>query len=367
MELVNRLPFPAMAFRQFDSDGDLDCVVAMRGTFMHDEGGSLVPAQDQEDFQWEDAYDGDPHTAPMVRQSDLTPEKPGTDVTFLGNAVAPDGKPVPTWDVSIEVGPLRKVLKLYGNRLWEPVVKDAWAGFSARQPNKVLKDWRLTEPDVATSVPLCWSKAYGGAVPGTGDPGTETPADVEPYNPLGCGIVNLEASADMAAVPAPQITAVDAASDWRERAEPHGFGPIPPWWRFRQQYAGTYDDTWLNERHPLLPSDFDPGFWQCAHPDLIAIPHLEGAEGYRLENLHPSRAVCEGKLPALTFGVHCVGGDRDEWHVLNLDGVHFDWRSDQRVLLTWRIRFPLPKAGDTTLTLTRVQINRAANDARETA
>jgi hypothetical protein len=45
---------------------------------------------------------------------------------------------------------------------------------------------------------------------------------------------------------------------------------------------------------------------------------------------------------------------RDEWIVANLDGVHFDWREDDRVLLTWRARFPLPEAGETRLTLNRV-------------
>jgi hypothetical protein len=45
---------------------------------------------------------------------------------------------------------------------------------------------------------------------------------------------------------------------------------------------------------------------------------------------------------------------RDEWYLPNLDGVHFDWREDGRVLLTWRARSPLPDAGETKPTLNRV-------------
>jgi hypothetical protein len=358
LELDNRLPFSAFAFRQFDRDGGLDCVVAMRGTFLHRQGEVLDVARIQEPFQWEDVYDGDPHAGIMLRQSDLVPEKPGTDVTFIGDAYAPDGRPARRWDVSLEVGALQKRLSVSGERFWEPVTRDAWAGFSAREPKRVLKDWRLREPAEALTVPVAWNHAYGGAIArtGEGDPAT---ADVEPNNPLGCGIVNLDMPGD-APVAAPRLAANDAdLSDWRQTQEPQGFGPISPWWRFRQQYAGTYDDDWLDNRHPLLPEDFDPRFWQCAHPDLIATPHLNGDEAYRLTHLHANHPVASGRLPGWTFGVECRIGDIAQWHVMALDGVHFDWRTDDLVLLTWRVRFPLAEAAAAKLLLTRIKLTSA--------
>lgn len=366
MELINRLPFPAMAFRQFDKDGKLDCVVAVRGTFHHNQGQPLEIMREQEEFQWEDAYDGDPHRGVMLRQTDLTPEKPGTDVTFLGSAHAPGGQPSASWPVSFRVGHLEKRLRVHGERFWTPVVRDVWAGFSAKEPKGVLKDWKLSEAAPADVVPMTWSKAYGGEVPGTGDPDAHVPADVEAHNPLGCGIVNLDMEPGSARVPAPQITADnDEQPDWRNSTQqPQGFGPIPPWWRFRQKHSGTYDEHWLNERHPLLPADFDPRFWQCAHPDLIATPHLLGDEDYQLENLHASLPQATGQLPSLTLGVHCMRNDRDDWYVLKLDGVHFDWRSDERVMLTWRVHFHLPEADGTRLTLTRVQFGAAGTRSR---
>ncbi|TWB49105.1 hypothetical protein FBZ98_107138 [Rhizobium sp. ERR 922] len=365
MELINRLPFPAMAFRQFDNDGKLDCVVAVRGTFLHNQGQPLEIMREQEEFQWEDAYDGDPHKGVLLRQTDLTPEKSGTDVTFLGNAYAPEGRPSTNWTVSLRVGHLEKKLRVYGERFWKPVVRDAWAGFSAKKPKRVLKDWRLSETTPVSVLPMTWSKAYGGEVPGTGDPDADIPADVEVYNPLGCGIVNLDMEPGSAPVRAPQIMIDnDEQLDWRAAAKPEGFGPISPWWRFRQKHSGTYDEHWLNERHPLLPDDFDPLFWQCAHPDLIATPHLLGDEDYRLENLHADLSWATGQLPGLTFGVHCMREDIGEWHVLKLDGVHFDWRSDDRVLLTWRVRFPLPEAADARLTLTRVKLGGVSSNAQ---
>lgn len=355
MELVNNLPIPAFAFRQYDRNGDFDCVVAVRGTFTHVQDGELQLAREQEKFQWEDAYDGDPHQAVLLRQTDLTPEKPGTDVTFLGNTYAPGGKALSSWLCSLKLGPVQKSLRAYGPRFWRPVIRDRWAGFSAREPKHVLEDWELSEAEHVDRVSLSWTNAFGGQIPGTGDVDATIPADVETCNPLGCGIVNLDMGNDVEPVAAPLLTAPDQKQlDWRKRYAPQGFGPISPWWRQRQQHTGTYDDAWLEKRHPLLPEDFDPRFWQCADPDLIAIPWLQGDEEYELENLHPDLPLAQGKLPGVTLGVRCQREDRDEWHLLNLDGVHFDWRADDRVLITWRARFPLQEAGETRLTLSRV-------------
>lgn len=365
MELINRLPFPAIAFRQFDANGDLDCVVSVRGTFLHRQGEVLALAAEQEEFQWEDAYDGDPHAVPLLRQTDLTPEKVGTDITFLGNAYAPDSVPAKSWHVGLRVGAVSKQLQIHGPRYWQPIIREKWAGFSSREPKRVLAEWQLSETEPVSSIPLCWTKAYGGIIPGTGDLETATPADVEARNPLGCGIVNLDMPPDHTPVPAPQITRPGEKLDWREPSEPQGFGLVSPWWRFRQQYAGTYDDVWLNERHPLLPKNFDPRFWQSAHPDLVAIDGLLGDETYSLAGLHPDIAKAEGQLSGLTLVVHCKDGDRDEWHILSLDGVQFDWRNDSKVMLTWRARFPLQEAIETTMTLTRVRVKPDINSQVE--
>jgi hypothetical protein len=362
MELVNRIPLPAFAFRQFDKNGDLDCVVAVRGTFNHVQDGVLELAEQQEEFQWTDAYDGDPHMGILLRQTDLTPEKPGTDVTFLGSAHAPGGRPSTSWTCSVSVGPVSKSLRVHGERFWRPVIRDRWAGLSAREPKRVAEDWTLGDAEPALAVPVDWTRAWGGTMPGAEMTEHGIPADADPANPLGCGIVDPGCKDENTKIRAPSITAPhETTLDWRKRGEPQGFGPISPWWRPRQRHAGTYDDTWLESRHPLLPEDFDPLFWQCAHRDLIALPWLAGHEDYALENLHADYPLAQGRLPGVTLGVRCEREDRDEWNIANLDGVHFDWREDGRVLLTWRARFLLPEAGDTRLTLNRVVFADAAD------
>jgi hypothetical protein len=37
---------------------------------------------------------------------------------------------------------------------------------------------------------------------------------------------------------------------------------------FRLKHAGTFDRRWEEERHPLLPTDFNTRYWNGAHPAL---------------------------------------------------------------------------------------------------
>lgn len=327
MELVNPTPLPGLAFRQFDQKGDLDCVVTLRGTFEHVQGGRARWCDDQMPLQWQDAYEGDPHQTPLLHQGDLVPEKTGTDVTFLGASHAPDG-PLRHWTCGIELGPLRKRLHVSGPRWWQPIMRPA------RWPLRRSEDitgWTLGEAETADSIPIDWRRAAGGAA-AIGD------TDPDPDNPIGCGRIGPPETWQGRPIPAPQISARPAPSP---SDEPAGLGPVPPFWRPRQRHAGTYDEAWQAGRHPLLPEDFDPRFWQCAPEDQIARPFLRGDEAYRLTNLHPEFPQATGWLPGLRFAVRIDDGGPMP---LNLDGVQFDWRETALLLLTWRARFPLPEA-----------------------
>ncbi|APG95602.1 DUF2169 family type VI secretion system accessory protein [Sinorhizobium americanum] len=371
MRLDNQTPAQAIAFRQFARDGGLDCVVAVRASFEHRQDGVLKPAPNPAPFQYEDVYEGDPHASVLLRQSDLVPEKPGTDVTFLGSSFAPNGAPAREWPAEIRVGDrLRKRLLVTGPRQWLPQTKLTWSGLFARDPKRLLTGWTLSEPEPVGQVELTWAKAFGGPVMGT--EAEDSPADVHRENPLGPGLLDFSYGDPEAALAAHQIDNPDnPVRDWEQHdRSPQGFGPISPWWRQRQQFAGTYDDTWLEERHPLLPEDFDPRFWQCAHPDLIATPHLQGDEEYELVNLHREHKAARGRLPGIRLGAHCEGADEGSagWHMLTLDGVHFDFRDGRDLaMLTWRTRFPLNQAERAVLTLKRIRLANDSSVAREAA
>jgi hypothetical protein len=353
MELVNATPLQAFAFRQFDQAGQLDCVVSVRGTFVHVQDGRAAWYQEQEPFQWQDRYDGDPHMTMLLRQTDLTPDKTGTDVTFLGRSFAPEGR-AGTWTCGIEIGAVRKTLHVTGPRQWEPLIQKARWPFQHGEVKVV--GWRLGEPDPVDSVAMDWALAAGGRSSFSSDED-----EPDPRNPLGRGRLGDAADWCPEPRPAPQILA-SAQLKADDAALPAGFGPIPPFWWQRYRYAGTYDAHWEADRHPLLPTDFDPAFWQCAPEDQIVRPFLRGDESYRLTNLHAELPVATGNLPDLHLGVEVNG---EPWQRLNLDSVQFDWRDDALVLLTWRARFPLPDAVGARIRLDR--ISAAGLDTLEAA
>ena len=357
MKLVNGTRLKAMAFRQLDAEGALDGVVAARGSFLHRQGDAAAWSPEQEAFRWTDAYEGDPQTTPLLRQTDLTPDKTGTDVTFLGSAFAPDG-PTTSWSCGIELGPVAKRLRVSGPRAW---VRGRARGLPWRRGPA---PWVLGEPEPAGDVPIDWRLAAGGPA---GDPAPD------PRNPIGCGSASPPPEAppqgETAAL-GPWRIAPQILPEEEDASEPAGLGPIAPFWRGRQRHAGTYDEAWREERHPLLPRDFDPRFWQCAPEDQVARPFLAGDEAYRLTNLHPRHVVAEGRLPGRRFAVHVAipneAGEGAEhqgrpgtWRLLDLDGVQFDWRQEDLILLTWRARFPLPRAEGVTLHLEWVRLAEA--------
>ncbi|KAB0677368.1 DUF2169 family type VI secretion system accessory protein [Aureimonas leprariae] len=336
MSVDNRTPFPAIAFRQFNMVGDLLGVVSVRGTFRLSDGGPLVLADEQYPLVMSDTYEGDPHRTPQMAQTDLVPFKPGTDVTLIGASFAPGGEPLPSWTCGLTVGPVAKDLKVTGPRFWRARLRRrSWAMFRRDEPDE-LDGWTLSEPEPAAAVPLDWRLAAGGRLPAANE---QAPDGVHRFNGVGCGIVDDERFRETPNVEAPQIEAPDrpVASPHGEDV-PEGFGPVSPFWEWRTRHAGTYDDAWLAERHPLLPRDFDFRFWQCAHPDLIADPWLRGDEPFHLRNLVKRYPDLVGRLPGIRLKVEV---DDATHGPLALDGVHFDLRpSVGRVFLTWRIAFP---------------------------
>ena len=119
MHLSNLTPFASIAFRQFDRQGDTDAVVSVRGRFRLVPGGRMAMHSPQPPFQWEDKYGGDPAKSCLLRVSDLTPYKPGTDVTYLGSAKSPYGRAERNWTASIRLeGRLDQTIQVTGPRYW---------------------------------------------------------------------------------------------------------------------------------------------------------------------------------------------------------------------------------------------------------
>ncbi len=339
MSVINQTPFTAIAFRQYDLAGRMMGVVSVRGTFNLVEDGPLALAQNQAPLLPADEYAGDPHETDMIAQSSLVPFKPGTDVTFVGAAYAPNEIPRASWTCGLTVGPVSKSLRVFGNRHWEAVRKPEGKGRPKQSQRGRREGWVMGEAEPAQYVVLSWNKAFGGS-----DPSGLDEKEAYPTNPIGRGIVSESAPEAVQRIPAPQIEDPDQPiTDWRKKYEPQNIAPIPPFWPQRHQYAGTYDDAWLKHRYPMLPEDFDFRFWQCAHPDLVTQQWLKGDEPFELRKLIYQYPVVRGALPGIRLQMQLPRDGGTGVADFVLDGVHFDMRPDVgSVFLTWRAGFPWP-------------------------
>lgn len=339
MSVVNHTPFPALAFRQYNLAGNLNGVVVVQGTFYLSRGGPLLPAREQVPLRTQDEYEGDPHGTSCVGQTALVPFKPGTDVTFIGDTYAPGSIALPCWDCALTAGPVSKTLRVHGPRWWEPVVETQTTGLIFKKTIETLAGWRLSEAEPARSVALDWTLAAGDAW----NKASANPLDA-PLNPIGRMPPPTAPESRGDRIAAPRIESpARPLRDWRQAPPPESFGHVPPWWRQRLPLAGTFDQTWLEIRHPLLPADFDYRFWQSAHPDLIVPGWLGGGEPFELVNLLPDAERLRGRLPGIGLSMRLPRGDGFGTADLNLDGVYFDMRPGAgHVVLTWRAGFPWP-------------------------
>lgn len=276
MEFVNFTPFPALPFVAVDRDDREHHVVVLRGTFQIVPEKPLRLAQEQRPLVMADQFHGEPNTSSLRYESDLAPFKPKTDVCLVATAHAPHGKPARRWDVAVRVGPHRKILSVTGPRHWK----------------KGVTGFHLTEPERAEQVPITYERAYGGTI-AEDEPraGEEKPrVACWAFNPVGSGYYAPSMHGWLKRqreIPAPQVESLeDPVRELGRACRVEGLGPIGRAWSPRLRHAGTYDDAWLAQRWPRLPADFDPLYWNGAHPDLV-LPRLRGDEEVVLVNLTP--------------------------------------------------------------------------------
>jgi hypothetical protein len=266
------------------------------------------------DVPWdEDA----PEKSSVKLASDLCLVKPATDVLVTGAAIAPGGAMVKQLDVTLRVGPLQKMVRVYGPRIWRQGV----VGLT------------LSPPEPFERVELRWENAWGGR-----DDSDPRKLLEDARNPSGRGLARDPAK--LLHQLAPSIEDPSHPLEGRSPA-PAGVGPIGRNFMPRRKYAGTYDEAWKKTRMPLPPHDYDPRFEQVAPPDQIAQGYLRGGETVGIAN-----ASAEGplafELPRLAFFV----GAR-------LDGELLEHRTamdtlvlypDQRAFeMTWRAAIAVPR------------------------
>ncbi|MFY0562877.1 DUF2169 family type VI secretion system accessory protein [Archangium lansingense] len=321
LQIENTTPFKT-ALTLFPDEQGLDTLyLTVRATFAL-EGGTLRVADPQEPIQVADTYWGAPNRSSIKYAGELHLTKPSTDVVLLGSAHAPRGRKVENLDVELGVGPVQKVVRVFGDREWAGSVLGA----------------RMSSPVPFERMPLRFERAFGG-IHEVG------PGEVlfEPRNPVGVGFAGNRRRGELSGLKLPNLeNPAQLISSPTDRPAPTGFGYIAPSWEPRKSRVGTYDVRWRKTRAPYLPTDFQSAFFNAAPPELVCRQYLRGGEPVRVVNASP-RPVLRFRLPLCEFEAEALLGDELARPVLNLETVLLKPDEDRLVLL-WRGAIPCDKS-----------------------
>lgn len=275
-QIDNRTPFAAERGWVRDRDGAEIWLVAVKATFDILPDGTTQVAKEQPPVLRLPEHFGEPGKSSIKYDADLVLTKKTTDVIVVGHAYAPTGMSVTHADVGFKVGPVQKILRVFGDRHWQ--------------------SFGMSDPEPFTKMPIVYERAFGGI-----DKASRTPeTDWEWRNPVGTGFAISSRNATDLALPNIE-NPKQLISSWSDRPDPFGFGAIASHWQPRVGFAGTYDEHWMKTRQPLLAEDLDDRYFQCAPLDQQAPQWLRGSEPVVLLKLTPDQDL-RFTLPKLYLG-----------------------------------------------------------------
>ncbi len=316
LQIENYTPYAADRAVLLDKDGGKVWVVVVKATFRIEGNGACTLHEQQEPVSRVPQYAALPGLSTLLRENELVVEHPGTTITLNASAYGPRGTKSRTIVVGVEVGPIKKHLRVTGDRRW------------------VRSGWRLhmTEPTPFECMPITWERAFGG--------GWRTPESTRAaydHNPCGTGFG--ESPRDLENVPLPNIEYPhDAVRDVRSRPAPAGFSAVPGSWSPRRELAGSFDDEWLASRSPLWPLDCDPRHHLAAPSDQVSPTPFRGGELVLLKNLTPE-GILNVRLPALHFSFDTYLRRGRASHRGRLDRVIIE-PDDRKLVMVWRTALP---------------------------
>jgi hypothetical protein len=300
-------------------------IVVVKGTFRipTERGATVSLLEEQAPLVMSDVFFGKPGLSAPKYEVDYAPRKHRCDLLLNGTAYAPEGNAVKRTTVGVRVGSWSKSFAVVGDRIWYKA-----AGV------------RATEPQPFTTMPISYDRAFGGV-----DQRHDDPAKHGAFmaNPSGRGFHKHMLDEWLRDSPLPNTEELNnpvLQPDGHYR--PMAFGPIGRHWDPRIQYAGTYDQSWLDNVFPFLPADFDERYYQSAPPDQQLAKPL-GEQAVTLLNLTPDGRR-EFLLPHFEAPIHVFPrqkGPREDL-IATVDTIVIE-PDLERLTMTWRVARPIVK------------------------
>lgn len=303
MDFENETNFPAEISRtQLFYKDLLMAIVVLKATFQVQPDGAIIPDPEQLPLE-----EKDQETPYGMMDGEHAPIKENADLLILGQAYAPENRPVGRMPVEIRLGDFRNRLMVFGDRHW-------------------TRQFVLSRPQPFLSMPIVYDNAYGGDARHLDE--IQAPY---PPNPLGKGFVVLEE--DVEGVPLPNIEDPDELiQNWKDQPTPGGFAPLPRFSSLRGLRGARVD---LEQKQTTI----EPLYFNSAHPKMM-LPELPlGAEG-EVQGM-TREGVWRFKLPELYISVVVSLGGATSRFLMRPDTLCL-MPDDKRFFLLLRHAFVYP-------------------------
>ncbi len=314
MKILNPTPFPFAPYAGRMGFPGHSMTLIVKGTFDLVHEGTATPADEQPFPTGDEPYPDDEESTGSARyESDFAYFKPRADLLLAGTCHPPGAHAVGECGVRFQVGGHGKALIVSGDRHWRGPI-------GLRRPSQAV---------AFDKQELRFERAYGGEGHGP--------------NPVGIGHRRTDDEAAGRILPLPNIEDPDIRmTSSTNRPDPAGFGPLGRMWKRRADFLGSYTKSWLKNRWPWFPEDFDFAHFNAASREM-QVPYLVGDEVVQFEHLHPEHAYYQSRLPGLR--VRCflneanapTTQDAEQFHEveMNLDTLWVDTDAEKLVLV-WR-------------------------------
>ncbi len=312
MEILNITPFSVAYINGRVNFPGHTLTFIVKGTFELKPDQSAVAADKQLFPTGDEFYPEDKEMKGSPKySSDFAFFKPKADLLLVGKCFTPQGKKVYSSSVKFQIGSKSKLLNIFGNRYWA-------GGFSSNT---------ISNPEPFSEMELRYENSFGG--------------NEYKKNPVGKGIDKTENKSGEKIIPIPNIlNPGEQIISAGTKLEPGGFGALGQMWVQRSSKLGSYKGSYMQERWPWFPKDFDWSYFNAAQQDMQVAGYLIGDEKVYFENLHPLHSQYHSQLPGLK--VRCFVSelnDKKEKHFkevkMNLDTLWVDMEKEKLVLV-WR-------------------------------